>query len=176
MGVGELPVPGVCIWVLRWLSGFLLLSSEPHCMPTHGCPASICCWLYAWWTHCLLYLSLVRPIVLFTASYAPELSLSLLYHDCPKPGFVFHLDSSMIPPTSQSWLLVGSPVSTIRGCPCPSTEHMGPSSLPYWTKDKKATGLLDSVFLSAYQGFPQLILCWVVLIWELGSTRQDGSK
>lgn len=107
----------------------------------------------------LLYLSVVRPGVLFTASFASERSLSLLHHDCLKSGSVFHLDCSMIPMTSQPWLLVASPVSTIRGCPCPSTEHTGPSAFPYCTKDKRATRLLDSAFPSTYPGFPQLILC-----------------
>lgn len=139
-----------------------------HCTPGR-------CWLSDEWTHCLLDFGSVRawgPLHCLICTWA----LSGIVASWLKSSSVFRLDSSMVPTTSQRWILVASPASTIHGCPCPSTEHMGPSVLPYYTKAKGVTKSLDSVFLSAYPCFPQLTLCWVAPSWKLGSTGQDGPK
>lgn len=81
----------------------------------------------------------------------------------------------MVPTNPQPWILVGSLASTICNCPCPSPDFTSPSVLRYYTKGEGPRSL-DSVFLSTYPCFPQLTLCWVAPVWELGSTWQDGPK
>lgn len=68
--------------------------------------------------------------ILFTVSFAPELSLAFLHWDHLSSGSMSHLGSSIesrYSPPPSCGLLVNSPASTLSDWPCPSTEHTGPS-------------------------------------------------